>query len=308
MRRALLSWTLVFALLIAGFGASVLALNADLYSAGGFVRSYLQALERGDAQAALETPGVTGASALVTDETVGGFSGIHVISDVEVDGVHIVRAGYTIAGDEQVTQFSVEHTGTRLGFFTTWRFAVSPVATLVVAVDHDTRFTINGVDAVAGSYSLLVPSAVALDHDSTYLEALDTSARLIEVGSTVEATVEVAPKEGFAAAVTTAVGAFLDVCATQQVLKPTGCPFGIDVVNRVDSLPSWSIAQYPDEAVLTPDGLVWTSASLYGVAHITVSVKSLFDGTVSTLDEDAPFTAIYLVTIGADDSLSVTIS
>ena len=306
MRRALLSWTLVFALLAAGFGASVLALNADLYSAGGFVRSYLEALERGDAEAALETPGVTGASSLVTDESVGGFSGIHVISDVATGDSHAVRAGYTIAGEEQVTQFSVEHTGTRLGFFDTWRFAVSPIATLAVAVDHDSRFTINGMDAVAGNYSLLVPSMVTLDHDSAHLEALDTSARLTEVGSMFDAIVEVSPKQGFTAAATTAIGAFLDGCATQQVLKPTGCPFGTDVANRVDSLPAWSIAQYPT-AALEPAGAGW-QATASATAHVTVQVKSLFDGSVSTLDQDVPFDATYLVTIGADDSLSVRLA
>ena len=115
MRRALLSWTLVFALLAAGFAASVLALNADLYSAGGFVRSYLEALQRGDAESALATDGVEGASPLVTDATVGGFDGIHLISDVADGDTHTVRVGYTIADTEQISEFSVERTGTRLG-------------------------------------------------------------------------------------------------------------------------------------------------------------------------------------------------
>ncbi len=306
MRRALLSWTLVFALLVAGFAASVLALNADLYSAGGFVRSYLQALERGDAEAALDTPGVVGASSLVTDETVGGFTNIHLISDVEVDGQHIVRVGYTIAGIEAITQFTVERTGTRLGLFPTWRFAVSPIATLTVRVDHDTRFTANGVDAVAGDYAMLVPMVVTLDHDTTYLEALHLRPFLTEVGFEFDAIVEVSPKEGFTAAATAALKDFLDACATQQVLKPTGCPFGTDVANRLDSLPAWTIVSYPT-AALEPSGAAWQTAGA-GTAHLTAQVKSLFDGTVSTLDEDVPFDGSYLVTIGADDSLSVRLS
>lgn len=306
MRRALLSWTLVFALLAAGFGASVLALNADLYSAGGFVRQYLEALERHDANAALETPGVSGASSLVTDATVGGFSDIHVVSDVEKKGRHIVRARYLIGGAEQITQFEVERTGTRLGLFASWAFAVSPLATLTVAVDHDSRFTINGVDAVAGSHQLLVPSAVTLNHDTAYLEALPVSVALIEVGSPVEAAVAVAPKPSFTEAATQAIGVFLDSCATQQVLKPTGCPFGTSVANRLDSLPAWSITSYPS-AALEPNGLAWQTTG-DGTAHITAQVKSLFDGTVSTLNADVPFTATYVVTINADDSLSVSIA
>ena len=306
MRRALLPWTLVFALLAAGFAASVVALNADLYSAGGFVRSYLQALERGDAEAALETPGVVGASALVTDATVGGFSGIHVISDVEDDGQHTVRAGYTIAGEELVSQFEVERTGTRLGLFATWQFAVSPIATLAVAVDYDQRFAINGMDAVAGNHAMLVPSAVTLTHDTQYLEALPVGVVVTEVGSTVEAAIAVAPKDSFAPAATAALKEFLDACTTQQVLKPTGCPFGTDVANRLDSLPTWSIVEYPT-AVLEPEGKAWqTMAS--ATAHITAQVKSLFDGTVSTLDQDVPFDATYVITIGPTNELSVTIA
>ena len=304
MRRALLSWTLVFALLAAGFGASVLALNATLYSAGGFVLSYLDALQRHDAEAALATPGVTGASTLVSDATVGGFDGVHLISDVEADGQHVVRVGYTIAGYDQITQFEVERTGTRLGFFPTWRFVVSPIATLTVRVDHDSRFTANGVDAVAGEYAMLVPMVVDLDHDTTYLEALHVRPFLTEVGSVFDAIVEVTPKDGFTDAATEAIGGFLDSCATQQVLKPTGCPFGTDVANRLDSLPTWSITTYPT-ATLEPRDTAWQSRGV-GTAHITAQVKSLFDGTVSTLDTDVPFSATFVITIGADDSLSVS--
>ena len=37
----------------------------------------------------------------------------------------------------------------------------------------------------------------------------------------------------------------LDECATQQVLMPTGCPFGKPLANRVEGDPQWSIAVYP---------------------------------------------------------------
>lgn len=304
MRRALLSWTLVFALLAAGFGAAVLALNADLYSASGFVRSYLEALQRHDADDALSFDGVAGAGPLVTDATVGGFDDIRLVSDVETDGTHLVRYAYTVGGSEQITQFDVERTGTRLGLFATWRFAISPVATLAVTVDHDSRYAINGTDAAAGPQQLLVPSAVTLTHDTTYLEATPVSVAITEVGSTVDATVAVSPKPSFAPAAADAIASFLDECATQTVLKPTGCPFGTDVANRVDSQPLWAIVEYPAVA-LTPAGQAWQSEG-NAVAHITVQVKSLFDGTVSTLDKDVPFPGVYTITIGPGERLTVT--
>jgi len=304
MRRALLSWTLVFALLAAGFGAAVLALNNDLYSAHGFVRSYLEALQRHDSDDALSFDGVEGAGPLVTDSTVGGFDGIRLVSDVETDGTHTVRYAYTVDKTEQISQFEVERTGTRLGLFATWRFAVSPVATLAVSVDHDSRYAINGTDAVAGTQTMLVPSAVTLTHSTKYLEALPVSVAVTEVGSTVEAAVAVTPTEAFAPAAADAITLFLDDCATQAVLKPTGCPFGTDVANRVDSDPVWSMVEYPAVA-LKPVGLAWQTED-NAIAHITVTVKSLFDGTLSTLDKDVPFSGVYTITIGVDDSLTVT--
>ena len=304
MRRALLSWTLVFALLAAGFGAAVLALNNDLYSAHGFVRSYLEALQRHDSDDALGFDGVAGAGPLVTDATVGGFDDIRLVSDVETNGSHLVRYAYTANKQEQITEFEVERTGTRLGLFATWRFAVSPVATLAVSVDHDSRFSINGTDAVAGNQAILVPSAVTLTHTTTYLEALPVSVVVSEVGSTVEAAVAVAPRSNFAEAASAAINSFLDDCATQTVLKPTGCPFGTDVANRVDSDPVWSIVEYPAVS-LTPVGLAWQTED-NAVAHITVQVKSLFDGTVSTLDKDVAFSGLYTITIEPDDTLTVT--
>ena len=307
MRRALLSWTLVFALLAAGFAASVLALNNDLYSAGGFVRSYLAALQRGDADEALAMDGVVGdGGPLLVDAAVGGFDTVHIISDVELDGQHTVRAGYTMGGQELVTQYTVERVGTRLGFFSTWRFAVSPTASVTVRVDHDTRFSANGVDLTVGQFTVLVPTAVTLKHDTEWLAALKVVAAVTEVGSTVDAGLEVAPKEGFAAAATEAIGEFLDGCAAQQVLKPTGCPFGTDVANRLNELPTWTIVDYSIGA-LEPAETAWQTTGA-GTAHITVDVKALFDGTVTTLDADRSFTARYIVTIGLDDSLTVTLA
>jgi hypothetical protein len=41
-------------------------------------------------------------------------------------------------------------------------------------------------------------------------------------------------------------------------------------------------------------------------AHLVVEVRSLFDGTVSTFDEDVPFTASYLVAFLPGKELLIT--
>jgi hypothetical protein len=85
MRRTVITWSAVMALLIAGFGASVVALNADIYSAHGFVGRYLNALERQDSAAALALPGVrTGndaAAELLTSDAMGRLSDVRTVSD-----------------------------------------------------------------------------------------------------------------------------------------------------------------------------------------------------------------------------------
>jgi hypothetical protein len=313
MQRALLSWTLIFALLLAGFGASVLALNGDVFSAHGFVRAYLDTLARHDASEALQFDGVDlphdASYSLVTDDdALGDVAGIRFVSDVEKDEVHVVRFATLVAGQEQVTEFTVERAGTRFGLFPTWRFAVSPVAVMNVTVDHDARFSANGVPVLSGGFAVLVPGVFTLDHESKYLQAADVTAAVTEVGSTVDAAIEVEPKDGFAAAATEAIAAFLDNCVTQEVLKPTGCPFGEEVANRLDSTPAWSMVEYPT-AVLEPGDTPgqWSAKTVDAVAHITADVKSLFDGTVSSLNEDVPFASSYVIYVGYDDSLSVTV-
>lgn len=312
MQRALLSWTLVFALLLAGFGASVLALNGDVFSAHGFVRSYLEALERHDTSEALQFDGVdlpptTSYNLITNDEAMGDLEGIRFISDVEVDDQHVVRFATVVSGVEQVTEFTVDHTGSRFGLFSTWRFADSPVATLNVSVDHDARFTANGVTSYSGDFAVLVPGVFTLDHESAYLQAEEVTVAITEVGSVVDAVVAVTPTEELATATTEAITAFLDGCVTQQVLKPTGCPFGTEVVNRLNSPPVWSMVDYPS-AVPVPEPTAtigeWSVEPVSAVAHVTADVKSLFDGTISKLDEDVPFASSYVITIGPDDSVT----
>jgi hypothetical protein len=314
MRRALLSWTLVFALLAAGFAATIAALNSDLYSAHGFVRSYLEALARHDSAAALSLDGVVApageSTALLTDAGMGKLTDIHLLSDVESNGVHEVRFGYSLGADALFSDFQVESAGSRFGLFGTWRFAASPLASLVVSVDNDSRFTANGVasSTAAGPLAVFAPGRYELGHDSPLLAAAPVSAIVSDPGTTVTAALTVTPTDAFTSAATVAVGAFLDECATQTVLFPTGCPFGEAVKNRLTGTPTWSIVRYPT-VQLSASGTVgvWATTVESGTAHLRASVTSLLDGTRSTLNTDVAFRTDYLVTIGAGDSLSVSL-
>ena len=88
------------------------------------------------------------------------------------------------------------------------------------------------------------------------------------------------------------------------MLQPSNCPFGIEIDNRVKSAPAWSISAYP-EVALTGGEASFDMPATEGQAHIVVDVQSLYDGDLSTRDEDVPFSVGISVTIAADGSLAI---
>ncbi len=208
-----------------------------------------------------------------------------------------------------LSTFAVERDGATLGIFPRWRFAVSPVATLRLTVEHDDRFRVAGVPARTGGAAaepvdsaLLVPGVYRVDHRSHYLRADPLDVVADRPGSTHAAALDVQPGVTFTIAANAEVKAFLDACATQEVLFPTGCPFGHPIANRVASPPEWSIAEYPRLELEPGDAFgTWRTPETPFTAHLRVDVQSLFDGSVSTLDEDVPASAAYRVAILPDD-------
>ncbi len=308
MRRAL-PWFVAFALTVAAGGGTVVGLNATVFGPGDFVRVYLDALARGDAESALALPGVDAAGAddlLLEDDVLTGLTGIRQVSDDTLGGDrHRVTFTWTAPDGDGTTAFEVERVGTRLGLFPEWGFAESPVATLSLDVLHDPRFTVNGIRHSTGretegavEYAVLVPGSYVLGHASTFLRASEGTVLADEVGAMLDAVVDVQAGPGFATAIGEEVHAHLDQCATQQVLFPTGCPFGQTITNRVVSDPVWTIAAYPELEIRPgPEFGTWVAGPTAATAHLVVDVKSLFDGSVSTFDEDVVFEVSYTVTI-----------
>ncbi len=317
MRRELLTWGVIVAFVVIAFGGVVLILNATLYSASGFVGSYLAALERRDADAALELtgPSVAGdaSSELLTRDAMGSVSDTQFISDVDTDGTHRVVFSY-LAGDEPgQTAFEVHRAGSLFGLFSTWAFVESPLAVVHINVMNDARFNANGVELVSPApndpapYLVFTPGSLALDHESTYLEAATVTVTVTEPGASVPTAIDVEANDDFVAAAQKAVNAHLRECTTQAILMPTGCPFGYPVTNRIVTPPLWSIITYP-VATIKPRETAgeWQMPRTAATAHIVVDVKSLFDGTITTVDEDVPFTVAYRISIAADDVVVVT--
>jgi hypothetical protein len=319
VRRELITWSVVLGVILAGFGATVLVLNSTLYSPSGFVRTYLDALARHDLAGALELSGtaaVTGdaSQALLDRDAMGELTDIRVVSDDEdATGLHYITVEYVAGGMPGTTEFAVRRDGTLFGIFNDWAFAKSPLATVQISVEHEREFTANGIDLigqqdVAEPYLVLTPTAIELSFDSEYYHADPVDVLVDKPGGTVEAAVDIQATEAFVAAVQQEVDEALAACTTQGVLLPAGCPFGETIINRIVTEPVWTMTTNP-VVTLVPDGQVatWRVPPTPGIAHLVVDVQSLFDGSISTLDADVPFTAQYQVIVQQNGEPLITL-
>jgi hypothetical protein len=319
-RRTLITWLVIAGFVVAAFFGTVLVLNSTLYSASGFVGSYLNALARHDIDAALATPGVVrtndAASELLSAAALGDLGGIRPAGDTaDASGVHSVSYDYRFGDRHGTTHFLVERTGTRFGVFSTWSFRQSPVSILTVTPQHAAEFTVNGVPleakdgpSSAAAYEVLAPGSFVLGHDSNYLDARETQVMVEEPGTIVAAEVDIQANRGFIDQLQSELDAALDKCATQQVLMPTGCPFGKPLANQVEGDPQWSIAVYPKVDIIPGEVPgTWLVPPTPAAAHLKVGVRSLFDGTLSTFDEDVAFSASYLITFAPNGTPTIVL-
>lgn len=319
-------------LLVSSFGAAAAVLYREFYSPSAFVMRYLNMLESGRAADALAMPGValdraeleavglppTASDALLRSTALGSLTDATVVEE-RVDGAYtVVTATYVAGGHQGTTHFRVVSDGL-LGVAPTWRFAQSPLAVMNLTVLGSMTFDVNsfvldkrqvspdGMDAdpVAplsmlvfspGLYSVSVDTPMA----TTPGIAVLSDAPMVNVPVQVQAE----PTEEFVAVVQDRVEEFLVACTTQQVLQPTGCPFGYVVRNRVEQLPTWTIVQQP-EVTIVPDGAGWRIPDTQATAHIDLQVRSISDGTLRPVSEDVPFLLHGTITVMPDGTASI---
>jgi hypothetical protein len=327
--RAAIVWTVLAGVIVAGFAVTVLILNSTLYSAAGFTQSYLSALSRHDVAAALDLAGDPAASttagttkpgtALLDPRALGELHDIRLVSDVDRgNGVHTVRFAYTMVGTTgkataSSSTFEVKRDGVRMGLFSGWTFATSPLGTLAITPQNDAGFTVNGLGlssrapGAALLQHVLTPGLYTLGNDSALFTATPVFVEVSRIGGAAKATVTVRANPTFVAEVQNSLNAQLKECTTQKVLLPTGCPFGKGNGDRIEGTPTWSIVRNPTVTILpgsTPGS--WQVPRASGTAHLVVKVRSIFDGSIKTLDEDVPFTVSYAITFKSNGQLVIT--
>ncbi|MEJ3405721.1 hypothetical protein WDJ51_13350 [Rathayibacter sp. YIM 133350] len=330
---AIALWCGVAVLLLTALVSAIGSLNRDVYSPSGFVREYLTALEERNADVALSFPGVDltkaqlaeaglptdAARTLLRSSVLRAPKNLEFVSDTaDAKGVRTVVYRATLGTQRDEVSFRVERNGSWAGVFHSWRFATSPLGAVSVTVLHDSSFSVNGLtldarvqeapDAQAGfshsaRYLVLTPNLYTFSRRSPLLEAAAKPVPLAQSGTT-EVSIDVQPTATFVSEVQTQINTYLTDCAKQQVLQPTGCPFGTVIDDRLTSPPAWSIVEDPVVS-LVADESAFQMPPADGTAHVSVGVQSLFDGDESTIERDESFTMAATVTIGSDNALNI---
>lgn len=325
---------LVGILLLAALAAGGATLYKAYYGPSAFVSRYLDLLSTGRAADALRVPGValdrdiledagidlSASEALLRHAALAPLSDVAIVSETTEDDITAVTVSYTAGSHPGTSTFRVEQDGW-VGVTPNWRFTETPLAAVSLTVLGADQFSVNGfevdrrqvsssgVDAVPtdpvpllvftpGLYSVTVDTAISASPGVSILADAPLTQTPVEV--------QTSPTEEFVSVVQSRVEEFLTECTTQQVLQPTACPFGLEVRNRIEGLPTWSIAAQPAVSV-EPDGAHWRIPPADAVAHIEVDIRSLFDGSIQHIAEDVPFQVNGTVTILGDGSASIRV-
>jgi len=331
---AIAGWAGLAILLVGAFLAALGALNQTIYGASSFVERYLGAIADDDIAAAASTPGVAldeaelaalglpanVSTAMFRSNVVeDGPEDVRIISDVTAeDGTHAVTASYRLDVAIVETTFQVRPIEPLYGVLSRWEFAVSPIAVIDVTAAHnplftvgsltlDTRATKTGDELTAFTqvtpYLAIAPAVYEFGYTSTLVEAVPADAP-VQPSARVAVTVDAQPTATFVERVQVKVDEYLQGCTSQPVLQPAGCPFGVEIDDRVLDDPTWSIVTSP-VVTLTAGETAFEMPPTEGVAHVSVEVQSLFDGDISQLEEDRPFTLALSATIRPDGSIAI---
>lgn len=286
-----------------GAAAAILALGALAFGVvivttatpAAHVQRYLEALARDDLVSAAQLAGLEPPIAMPLGDD-GEPSILRVINSTpESDGTVAVVAEYGGDDDAARVTFRLEPAPPTLGVVPAWAFAQTPVATLSVAADQHDRFTMNDrrlTAAAAGgpvTVTVFVPARVTARLAEPLLSAEPVTLRVTADTESPRGpaviVLAVTPSERLERTVLRQVNNLLIECTSQQVLQPTGCPFGIMIDDRVTAPPVWKLDGVPDLTIESSERPgVWRVRG-DGSVRLVVPTQKLFDGAAVVRDE-----------------------
>ena len=301
--KAVGAWLFLILLSVAAAAVTIALVNKYQYGPETDVKAYFEALQAGDGAAALgalnaEVPDsnaalLDGEPLEAAAETLDDVS----ISTVSSSGEHaVVRADYTLDGQEHSSEFTLHPADTQWGFFTVWDFDRTTLPTMHVSMAGSTAVDINGESVAltdsARDFAVFYPGVYTGSFTSAMVTAEPERTLVTDPGNQADLELLASPSHELKAQISGQVKTYLDNCAGQDTLYPAGCPFSYEFTGRVLDDVKWSITEYPEPEVRLggPTANRWTLIDAPGKAKIEFTSVNLFDGRTSKVSEEVPFT------------------
>lgn len=308
------------ALTVALVAGGIIAWQVDeqLYTTEASAENYWEALRSGNGAEALghldSVPEDTGGDAVLLDGDPLSYSASLMEGMSFTEGSESASVTFTADGEEYETTLPVVDAGNHWLIFDDWKVGPQAYTDLEVDVPGAEaagvgQIEINGepvnLEDETVTLSAFLPSVVEFGIDSQWLAGTTTEVLLPEEDDDADAepaaqelTLELEASEEAEELLHSEVETFLQECAEQEVLMPSGCPMGIETPHQVDSdTISWDMPDAADTS-LSFDSDGWEVSGLDMTATVTFEALDHHDGEELDERHDVPFRLD--VQVGAD--------
>ncbi|MHA7270171.1 hypothetical protein [Arthrobacter sp. HLT1-20] len=287
------AWLLLLMLAIAASIVTISIVNSREFGPEKTVANYLEALRDGDGAKALgllqaKVPRAD-AAALDGEALAKSQASLKNVSIGEPapgpDNSKIVTVNYTMGNSPFKTDFTLTQGPKHWLFFDSWTMLPGTLPIIDVSVVNANQASINGAAANMpdgnNSFAVFYPGSYELEYRSPLFAAAPVTRQVSGPGQAIPAVgLSTGPTTDLLAQVDGTIRKYLDACAKQAVLMPTGCPMTAATNNRVVSEVKWSILQYP-AITISPYGGQWIMAPLSVKAQVEYAEQDLFTGLVA---------------------------
>ncbi|WP_315279344.1 hypothetical protein [Kocuria carniphila] len=301
--KAVGAWLFLIVLSVAAAAVTIALVNKYQYGPETDVKAYFDALQAGDGAAALgalnaEVPDSN--AALLDGEPLEAAA--EKLDDVEISTVSstsdqaVVRADYTLDGQEHSSEFTLHPADTQWGFFTVWDFDRTTLPTMHVTMAGSTAVDINGESVAltdsARDFAVFYPGIYTGSYTSPMVTAEPEQTLVTDPDAETDLTLDASPSDELKSQASEQIKTYLDTCAEQDTLYPAGCPFSYEFSGRVQDSVKWSIIEYPTTEIRLsgPNVDRWGLMDAPGTAKIEFTSVNLLDGKTSQVSEEVSFT------------------
>lgn len=307
------------ALTVALVAGGIIAWQVDeqLYTTEASAENYWEALRSGNGAEALghldSVPEDTGGDGVLLDGDPLSYSASLMEGMSFTEGAESASVTFTADGEEYETTLPVVDAGNHWLIFDDWKVGSQAYTDLEVDVPGADaagvgQIEVNGepvnLEDETVTLSAFLPSVVEFGIDSQWLAGTTTEVLLPEEDdadaepAAQELTLELEASEEAEELLHSEVETFLQECAEQEVLMPSGCPMGIETPHQVDSdTISWDMPDAADTS-LSFDSDGWEVSGLDMTATVTFEALDHHDGEELDESHDVPFRLD--VQVGAD--------